>query len=348
MRLLPVLVVLAGCPAPAPPPVERPPPPPPVVVIDAAPEPEPPAVLAVRSAGGGVLELVRVDVTGDARVIVALERASALPRVADLALDPATGRYAMLVEADTVGGVKTRTPKNVMTLVLGALDGEPVAVGPGDKKCVMHKCFESAVAIPPGGDAVVTTLLRSGASDLARYEFGASPSPARLTAKGVVRPAVSPDHARYAYGKAGAIHVAGLDGAGKPTAVVTGKPDLAALALGDTHLVYRTGNGAVVVVDVETADARTVAELAADPRPALRIAGGEVFTTDVGSVFAIPIDGSAPRLVATGALIDVSADGAWVLVDDDALVIVRASDGEVAARLDVPAAFGEVRARLAP
>jgi hypothetical protein len=346
MRRIVVLAVLAGCPAPPAPPAERPAPPA-VVAIDAAPAPEVPAVLAVRSAGSA-LELVRVDASGEARVLHELGRTAGIPHVADLAVDPASGRYAVLVEADTVDGAATATPRNVMSLVLGRLDGGVVAVGPGDTKCVMHRCFESAVAIAPGGDTIITTLHRSSSSDLARYQFGPAPSPARLTAKGVEKPALSPDHARVAYLRGGAIYVAEVGSAAKPAPLVTGRTDVAALALGDDQLVYRTRAGAVVVVDVETQAARTAAQLAADTRPALRIGGDSIFTTDGGQVVAVPLAGGEPRDVAAGALVDVSADGAWLLVDDGALAVVAAADGRAAARLDVPAAFGEVRARLAP
>lgn len=337
MRRFAVLAVLAGCPAPVATPTERPAPPP-VLAIDATPAPTVPAVLAVRSASGA-LELIRADAGGDVRVLHRLERDAGLARVADLAVDAATGRYAMLVEADTIDGDDTATPEDVMTLVLGTVTGDDVAIGAGDPKCVMHKCFESAVAIAPGGEAVVTTLLRSGSSELARYAFDATLASTRVTTSGVERPALAPDHTRFAYVRGGAIHVG-------DTAVATGVKDVVALALGDALVAYRTGGGRVTVIAVETRDVRATIQLAADPRPALRVVGGTLFTTDAGATIAW--DAGGRRELGAGALIDVSADGAWALLDDDALVIVSTADGEVAARLDVPAAFGEVRARLAP
>lgn len=343
---LAVLAVLAGCPAP-PAPAPLPPAPPPVVEIDAAAPPVVPAVLAVRAAGSA-LELVRVDASGEARVLHELGRAAGLPQVADLVVDPASGRYAALVEADTVDGAATHAPRNVMTLVLGNLDGETVAVGPGDTGCVMHRCFESALAIAPGGDTIVTTLHRSGSSDLARYDFGPAPRPSRLTAKGVEKPTLSPDHARFAYLRRGAIYVVDVGSATTPAPVVTGRTDVAALGLGEGQLVARTRAGAIEVVDLEAQSARTVAQLAADPRPVLRVVADEIITTDGERIVAVPLAGGEPRAIATGALIDVSASGAWVLVDDGALSIVAAADGRIAASLEVPAAFGQVRARLAP
>jgi hypothetical protein len=343
-----VLGLLAGCPAPPAPPAQRPEPPV-VVAVDAAVEPVLPAVLAVR-AGRGVLELVRVEASGEARVLHELRREMALPRVADLAVDPASGRYAMLVEADTLDDTAITTPRTVMSLVLGTVDGEAVAVGPGDAGCVLHRCFESAVAIAPGGDTLVTTLHRSGSSDLARYDFGPAPRPTRLTAKGVEKPTLSPDHARLAYLRGGAIYVVDVGGATTPAPVVTGATDVAALALGDGRLVYRTRAGAVLVVELATRAVVTVARLTADPQPVLRLAAGEILTTDGDAVVAVALGGGEPRAIATGALIDVSADGVWALalVADDALSIVAVADGHAVARLEVPAAFGKVRARLAP
>jgi len=349
LAVLAVLAVLAGCPAAPPPPAEPPAPPPAAVAIDAAAEPAVPAVLAVRL-GEGALELVRVDASGEARVLHTLRRKAGLPAVADLAVDPASGRYAVLVEADTVDGASTSTPKNVMSLVLGDVDGETIAVGAADRSCVMHRCFESAVTIAPGGASLVTTLHRSRASDLARYDLGPAPQPSRLTAKSVEKPVLSPDHARLAYQRGSALYVVDVDddGAATPTPVATGVADVAVLALGDGRLVYRTRAGAVAVVDVETQAVRTAARLAAEPRPVLRVVADEIVTSDGETVVAVPLGGGEPRAIATGALIDVSADGAWVLVDDGALAIVATADGQAAARLDVPAALGQVRARLSP
>ena len=349
MRWLVALALLAGCPAPVAPVTEPgPPPPPPPAPIDAAPAPAIPSVLAARAAGGGGLELVHVTAGGEVRVLHALARARGAPGVADLAVDGATGRYGLLVEADTVDGVPTATPRDVMSLVLGTVAGDTVAIGPGDRTCVMHRCFESAIAIAPGGDAVVTTLRRSSASDLARYAFGPAPRPTRLTSAGAERPVLSPDHARLAYVRAHAIHVVdvGVTTAGAP--IATGVRDVAALALGADVVAHRTRDGRLEVRDVATGGVLASATLAADGHPVLRAAGGNVVTTDGARVVVVPVAGGATRTLAGGALIDVSADGAWALVDDGALAIVAVASGEIVARLDVPAAFGQVRARLAP
>jgi hypothetical protein len=346
MRRIVLLALLAGCPAPPAPPPERPAPPAPHP-IDAAPEPAVPAVLAVR-AGPRALEVVRFEASGEVRVLHELRRAAGLPQVADLAVDPVSGRYALLVEADTVDGAATATPRNVMSLVLGSVDGQTVAVGPGDPSCVMHRCFESAVAIAPGGDRIVTTLHRSRASDLAGYAFGPAPRPTRLTGQGVEKPALSPDLTRLAYPRGSAIYLVDLGAATPPAPVVTAVTDVTALALGDDHLAYRTRGGAVAIVDLATRAARTVAQLAAEPRPTLRVVADAILTSDGDRVVAVPHGGGAPRAIATGALIDASADGAWVLVHDGALSVIASADGHTAARLEVPAAFGQVRARLAP
>jgi len=348
MRRIVVLAALAGCPAPPAPP-ERPPEPT-AVAVDAGPAPTVspvPAVLAARAATGA-LELVRVDTSGDVRVLHTFGRRAGMPDVADLAVDAASGRYAVLVEADTVDGASTTSPQNVMSLVLGTLDGDTVAVGPGDTGCVMHHCFESAIVIAPGGASIVTTLHRSRASDLARYAFGPAPHPTRLTAKGVEHPTVSADHTRFAYQRGSALYVITIGGSATPAPVVTRATDVAALALTDAQLVYRTRAGAVEVVDLDTQAVRTVARLAADPRPVLRAVAGAIVTTDGATVVAVPLGGGSPRTIATGTLIDVSSDGAWALVDDGALAIVATADGRAAARVEVPAAFGQVRARLAP
>ena len=181
-------------------------------------------------AAGSRLEVVHVDAGGEVRVLHTLARARGAPSLADLAVDRDSGRFGLLVEADTVDGVATGTPRDVMTLVLGTVAGESVAIGPGDRTCVMHRCFEAAIAIAPGGDAVVTTLRRSSASDLARYTFGPSPAPTKLTSAAAERPVMSPDHARFAYVRRQALHVVevGAETAGEP--IATGVRDVAAVA----------------------------------------------------------------------------------------------------------------------
>jgi hypothetical protein len=65
-------------------------------------------------------------------------------------------------------------------------------------------------------------------------------------------------------------------------------------------------------------------------------------------VIALPLDGGSARTLATGALIDVSADGLWVLVSDSGVLsIIPTSGGDPIARHEVAAPFGNVRARLA-
>ncbi len=351
MRWLAVLSFLAGCPAPVAtttePPRPPPPPPPPPAELDAAPAPAVPSVLAARAAGSR-LEVVHVDAGGEVRVLHTLARARGAPSLADLAVDRDSGRFGLLVEADTVDGVATGTPRDVMTLVLGTVAGESVAIGPGDRTCVMHRCFEAAIAIEPGGEAVVTTLRRSSASDLARYPFGPSPTPTKLTSAAAERPVMSPDHARFAYVRRQALHVVevGAETAGEP--IATGVRDVAAVALGEGVVAFRTRDGRLEARDTATGAVLASATLAADGQPVLRTAGGNVITTDGARVVVVPVAGGVARPLADGALIDVSADGAWALVDDGALAIVAVASGEVVARLDVPAAFGQVRARLAP
>jgi hypothetical protein len=342
LRRLLVLVALAGCPAQRPAPSERPAPPPVVVAPDAAPAPSPPSLLAIR-ASSGAAELVLVAPDGETRVVHTFRRRAGIADVKDLAVDGS--RYAVLVEADSVDGSATGAPANVMSLVLGSLDGGAIAIGPADRGCVMHRCFESQVAL--AGDALVTTQLRSKATDLARYPFAAAPRPTRLEPRGVERPAFSADLAQVAYQRGKAIYVAPLGSAAASPVLSQG--DVAALALAGSHLAVRTRAGALSHVTIDSGATTSLARLSAEPHPALHIAGAEVITTDGTSVVAIALDGGASRTLATGALVDVSADGLWVLVADaGVLSIFPTAGGDAIARHEIAAPFGNVRARLAP
>jgi hypothetical protein len=340
-RRLLLLVALAGCPAPRPAPAERPAPPPVALAPDAAPAPSPPSVVAVR-ASSGAAELVVISPDGDTRVLHVFRRRAGIADVKDLAVDG--DHYAVLVEADTVDGASTGAPANVMSLVLGSLDSGAIAIGPADRGCVMHRCFESQLAL--SGDSLVTTQLRSKATDLARYPFAAAPRPTRLEPRAVEHPAFSPDLTQLAYQRGKSIYVAPLgSAASSPLAT---QPDAATLALSGSHLVVRTRSGSVDHIATDTGSSTSLARLSPDPHPIVHLTATDVLTTDGTSVVSLPLSGGSPRTLATGSLIDVSADGLWALVSDSGVLsIIPTSGGDPIARHELAAPFGNVRARLA-
>lgn len=354
------IALLAGCvPPPAPEPVAAPtptstpaPPPPP----QPAP-PRIPSLVGVRGAGA-TLELVELDATSadPPRVLHTLTGARASPVVFDVAVDAATGRYAVAALTEEVDDARSPARRDVTTLVLGDLDDGPIATVSGDPSCVQHRCFETALWLAAGGDAVVTATRRARGAELVRYAFAADAAPASVTDDvdgyprgGAVAPAIAGDLRRLAYVHQGRLYVAELASgrAARLDVEVTGEAP--ALALADDRVLWwtRHADGARVAWlrrgDAAAREVRLDADGAGtlDRAPPLLVRGGRdtLVTLDGTRAVAIELADGEARDVHDGVseLHDVSADGRWLAVtertgDDAAIAIVDLVDGGVAAR----------------
>ncbi len=369
------IALVAGCvPPTAPAPVAAPPAP--AATTPAPPPPPPPpripTLVGVRGAGA-TLEVVELDPTSPSsddapRVLHTLTGAKASPVVFDVAVDAATGRYAIAALTEAVDGARSPARRDVTTLVLGDLDDGPIATRSGDATCVQHRCFETTLWLADGGDAVVTATRRAKGAELVRYAFAAGDAPDTITDDidgyprgGAVAPAIARDLRQLAYVHEGRLYVAELATGRAARLDVEVIGDAPALALADDRVIWwtRHADGPRVAWlrrgDAAPREVRLDAD--GDRAPPLLVRGGRdtLITLDGRRAVAIALADGDARGVHDGVseLHDVSADGRWLAVtertgDDAAIVIVDLVDGGVAARRPLAPRERLTRLRFAP